>query len=50
MFKMRYFDNKFSKIAKRWGLYATVNLWFWWSEVAWFAQIVLSNGLWWNWT
>jgi len=38
-----YFDNKFLKIAKRWGLSAPspFNLRFWWLEVAWFAQIVV---------
>jgi len=41
MSKMRYFNNKFSKIAKRWRLCscgAQLPLRFWWPEVAWFAQ------------
>jgi len=33
--KMHYFSNKFSKIAKRWGFFATsvLNLQHWWPEV-----------------
>jgi len=36
MSKMCYINNKFSKIAKRWKLYPrrTINLRFWWPEVA----------------
>jgi len=44
MSKMRYFSNKFSKIAKRWELSASQRLTtflYWWSEVAWFGQIVV---------
>jgi len=40
---MHYFSNKFSRIAKRCGGSpppASVNLPFWWSEVAWLSQIV----------
>jgi len=37
MFKMCYFSNKFSTIAKRWGFstQTTLNFRFWWPEVAW---------------
>jgi len=43
MSEMYYFSNKFSKIAKRWGLCspASLNLRFWWPKVAWFGQIVV---------
>jgi len=32
---MHYFSNKFSIIAKRWGLsaHSAINLQFWWAEV-----------------
>jgi len=55
---MDYFSNKFSKIAKRWGLSAPapLNLQYWWPDVTWFGQIVflklimtksnLKNQLW----
>jgi len=41
--KMYYFSNKFSKIAKRWGLFApsAFNLQYWRPEVTWFGQIVV---------
>jgi len=35
MSKMRYFNKKISKFAKR-----PINLGIWWPEDAWFAQIV----------
>jgi len=40
--KMHYFSNKFSKIAKRWGLSAPapLSLRFWWPEVKWCGQIL----------
>jgi len=43
MSKMHHFSNKFSKIAKHWGLCcsqrpAHLNLQYWWSEVPWFGQ------------
>jgi len=43
MSKMHYFSNKFSKIAKRWGLSAPAlfNIRFWWLEVTRFGQIVV---------
>jgi len=44
MSKMRYFSNKFSKIAKRWRLSIPSALCsilvFWWSADAWFGQIM----------
>jgi len=50
MAKMHYFSNKFSKIARCWGLSApsespqhlappaSLNLQYWWPEVPWFVQ------------
>jgi len=42
--KMHYFSNKYSKIAKHWGLSGgesvLLNLRFWWLEIARFCQIV----------
>jgi len=44
MSKMQYFSNKFSKIAKRWRLHlATLNLRYWWPEVAWFNFMVFQT-------
>jgi len=48
MSKMYYFNNKFSKIAKRWGLSAPsaiFNHQFCWSEVAWFGPIVVLQSM-----
>jgi len=43
MSKMHYFSNKFSKIAKRWGLSAPapLNLQYWWPKVPWFGHMAV---------
>jgi len=43
MSKMLCFSNKFSKIAKRWGLSvpAPLNLQYWWFKVPWFGQMMV---------
>jgi len=47
---MHSFSNKFSKIAKRWGLStpSPLNIRFWWPEVVRWQNFIFSSWLWLN--
>jgi len=45
MSKLHYFSNKYSKIAKHWGLSgpSTLSIRYWWPKDAWFISTFRSS-------